>query len=619
MSQRRSVFLSVRSPSNMMRVRIGGPLVVMAWMATAPMSAWALRPQQDTIRAHIEDALTFVGLEEGEQPTPRELASRRDWLFGHLRRIIRATQQATQSPTLPSTAGGTLMSRREFGQLAAGAATALGVNPQELVLPDGPAVVPTDQALDLWLTYLMAPGRFTVLQEYARAFRWLKRGQWNPIFFLSLRPEVSELTGTIQELAVRDPHLTIPRPEDLKLLVDFFFPETGPSGASVLDQEVAEPWLGNAPSQDDLAAWQRAAPLRVRHREQLMRHPGFASRGFLFDPEDPERSFELIGYHMKWAYRASVEYRSTIATLLSGGQQLSSVERRLLARLLEVVNDPTVAIHPQTTQPQASSIQQPAEEQGSASRELPSPGVTALLPAVKILPQLAADVAALAASEPVDLAVRWGTPGAWPEASLSSIASYQPLSDRDRQLLARLPWSEPRPAAGTVTLLHFEQGSQPRAISHQLEDALGDGWIRFRPDLGRSGDIGFLIEGAGLPYTALFARAVAQGCVVPFAGLATREAIDALTGGLSTVAGQIVQARFVATDGADIAEARQAARALLTGQIAPEQRGTLVIIPVTDLWRTQLSDQIAAYLALTGASLETLDDSDRAVALLTAA
>lgn len=523
------------------------------------------------------------------------------------------------------------MSRREFGKLAAGAATVLGVNPQELVLPAGSAVVPSSEALDLWLTYLMAPGRFAVLQEYGRAFRWLKRGQRDTIYFLSLRTEVSELVKTIQELAARDPQLTIPRSEDLKLLVDFFFPETGLSDAGMWDQKMAEPLSGKVLSRDDIMAWQHAALLRVRHREQLMQYPGFANRGFSFDLEDPDHSFELIGWHVKWAYRASVEYRSTIATLLGGDQRLSSsMEHRILARLLEVVNDPTIVIPPQTAKlsaeerpmedgGQASSIRQPTEEQAPGPRESAGPRVTALSPTVKILPQLAADIAARTAEEPVDLTVRWEAPDAWPAASLSSLTGYQPLSDRDRQLLAQLPWPKPWPPSGTVTMLHFERGSQPSAVSRQLEDTLGDGWIRFRSDLARSGDIGFLIEGEGLPYAALLARAVAQGHVVPFAGLATHEEIARMAGGLSTAAGRVVRDRLVPAGGVGVAKARQLARALLDDQVAPEQRTTLVVLPVSQLWQTQLPNQIIAHLALVGMSLDTLDDLDRAVALLTAA
>lgn len=158
----------------------------------------------------------------------------------------------------------------------------------------------------------------------------------------------------------------------------------------------------------------------------------------------------------------------------------------------------------------------------------------------------------------------------------------------------------------------------PLSTVRRLDES-GAGGVRFAHNKDRPGIVGFYIERTGLPYSALLARALAQGHQVPFAGVATRAEIEALVQTLPATAGQQLQERLIPIDTFGDDESKQMAEALIKKLVPQGERDALVIVHVDDVWKTDLVFQILAYLRFAGLRPETWSDLDRALALLQAA
>ncbi len=136
--------------------------------------------------------------------------------------------------------------------------------------------------------------------------------------------------------------------------------------------------------------------------------------------------------------------------------------------------------------------------------------------------------------------------------------------------------------------------------------------IRFASLQERLGVHGFFLEGEGLPFAALFARAQAQGFPVPFAGVAGRSEMEALQKGLSPEAALLLKERVVVADEIGIKAARLAAEQILSLQVPAEDRASLEIISVTQL-QNNLLKQVTRYLQAAGLRFETVQDQRQAL------
>lgn len=553
-------------------------LILCGLLLCQPATAWALRPteakESAPVAAHV--AHTLAGLEEDSDQAGR--ATRRDWLLARLQRVFDATRRGPEAAAeIP---GAVVISRRDAIQLITGAATALGINSSMLSLPAGAVVVPPDTAQDLWLTWLGDKEHWELLRSVHDSYGeirqqlWAARRDFSAVSNLRRNLSTGEADNVayailhiatwLQRIATREPQFRFPSSDMLRPLVGLFGNPTeygpgyvGPDYAEFSRHLMLHPTI-------------KTSYLYQRLHDSVANDPNTRrscvkiKNGQLqpYSPEEFERHVEGQVAYLFWRN-------------FSGVAAVSPKFPHLIQQI--------------------SAIDQPATQC-----------------AAMVLRALWEDGAAAFAHEPVKTWVelvgqewiaRVGGAVRTEEYRRAVEAKRAARRAHEDAMLRSTDQQGPRP-------------SEPHALL-PLPKPVGEEGFRLVPTSTPSLiPVGFYLEGPGLPYATLFARAIALEHKVPFTGIATQQQIDTLAMALSPTADDILHARLVPTDTLGQAEARQQALARLRQDFTAAGP---VIVTIDHLALDHLTQQLLYYLQLVGLRCESLDDVDRAEALLYAA
>lgn len=618
--------------------------VVVGLLVGSLVSSLAIPPPVEALRQQA--IVEHAGLEDLHEGLEDEVSGPLAWFRRTMQRVIDATRQVQTGPPPPGIAR---MDRRQFLRLAGGAAASLAV-PPEIAAEAIEALGPTPTVLvpsELWLAYLQ-PENVDNFQRFA-----------------ALNSEVSYAIERIDMYGTTDIDYRIVKlVEAIRALSEEdSFPTLLPNEE---EQQHLEGHLGfveEVPSEFDVLVggtrWKYHEFLQgvgVTHANEILAklpwiEAWLTQRGISGDPRDPTaqanfyravaRRFYLVRTTMRWIAQMLPQYRQNLQALSDLAPAYRG--RLVLERLLEegagfVEQDPwfqaarryaelrdryrpyglkssdeeEIAWRKAEIDELEDQLQREfwlVDEQSAAS-------LTVALVRRPLVEELIGALARATARGPIEMTIGWrgaeGPPNVWLELDGSLDASPLWYGEAVAQFARGT-----EPPGGSTTQVVLHRDSAPLQVIAQLERALDAGWIRFASGASQPESVGFLVQDEGLPYAALFARAVAQGYSVPFAGLATHARIQELVEGLSQDAGAVIRQRIVAVDGLTEPEARRRADHLLREQLHDDPLAR--VVEVREVWQEQLWAQVYAYLRYTALRFDSLEDEHRALALLQAA